>query len=220
MISMADTNLNTFLPTFANTGVPVAFLVPTPTGFGKSIIDVDDPVSANLDDPLNLSFTFSSRWISNNLDFPTLMNNFIHLFGFVDTCYRSTFPLKTSQQHSIESFIGLKSKRAYPVDTAYEMLESISTVIIAAYNLELAKHYIRIEDLIVWFFEEYLETEFNAKGFYYNESSCNSTHLEKCRHLCSELDSILKQFKTYVENGCIERELIEMSSHTSLFSNQ
>lgn len=39
MISMADTNLNTFLPTFANTGVPVAFLVPTPTGFGKSIID-------------------------------------------------------------------------------------------------------------------------------------------------------------------------------------
>lgn len=142
MISMADTNLNTFLPTFANTGVPVAFLVPTPTGFGKSIIDVDDPVSANLDDPLNLSFTFSSRWISNNLDFPTLMNNFIHLFGFVDTCYRSTFPLKTSQQHSIESFIGLKSKRAYPVDTAYEMLESISTVIIAAYNLELAKHYI------------------------------------------------------------------------------
>lgn len=39
MISMADTNLNTFLPTFANTGVPVAFLVPTPTGFGKSIMD-------------------------------------------------------------------------------------------------------------------------------------------------------------------------------------
>lgn len=39
MISMADTNLNTFLPTFASAGVPVAFLVPTPTGFGKSIMD-------------------------------------------------------------------------------------------------------------------------------------------------------------------------------------
>lgn len=36
---MADTNLNTFLPTFASAGVPVAFLVPTPTGFGKSIMD-------------------------------------------------------------------------------------------------------------------------------------------------------------------------------------
>lgn len=39
MISMADTNLNTFLPTFASAGVSVAFLVPTPTGFGKSIMD-------------------------------------------------------------------------------------------------------------------------------------------------------------------------------------
>lgn len=38
MLAMADTNLEQFLPIFAGTGVPVAFLVPTPTGFEKSII--------------------------------------------------------------------------------------------------------------------------------------------------------------------------------------
>lgn len=36
---MSDINIEPFLPIFAETGVPVAFLVPTPTGLGKSIMD-------------------------------------------------------------------------------------------------------------------------------------------------------------------------------------
>ena len=44
MLSMSDTNIKAFIPTFANTGVPVAFLVPTPTGMEKSIMDATGPV--------------------------------------------------------------------------------------------------------------------------------------------------------------------------------
>ena len=44
MLAMTDTPIELFLPFFANTGVPVAFLVPTPTGFGKSIMDAIEPV--------------------------------------------------------------------------------------------------------------------------------------------------------------------------------
>lgn len=44
MLAMADTNIEQFLPFFASTGVPVAFLVPTPTGFGKSIMDATSPI--------------------------------------------------------------------------------------------------------------------------------------------------------------------------------
>ena len=41
---MSDTPIEQFFPLFANTGVPVAFLVPTPTGYGKSIMDATGPV--------------------------------------------------------------------------------------------------------------------------------------------------------------------------------
>ena len=41
---MSDTDLTQFLPLFADTGVPVAFLVPTPTGYEKSIMDATAPV--------------------------------------------------------------------------------------------------------------------------------------------------------------------------------
>jgi len=44
VLAMSDTNIEQFLPIFAETGVPVAFLVPTPTGFGKSIMDATAPI--------------------------------------------------------------------------------------------------------------------------------------------------------------------------------
>lgn len=44
LLAMSDTNIEQFLPIFAKTGVPVAFLVPTPTGFGKSIMDATAPI--------------------------------------------------------------------------------------------------------------------------------------------------------------------------------
>lgn len=44
MLAMSDISIEQFFPVFANTGVPVAFLVPTPTGYGKSIMDATGPV--------------------------------------------------------------------------------------------------------------------------------------------------------------------------------
>ena len=44
MLAMSDIDIQKFLPIFAATGVPVAFLVPTPTGYEKSIMDATGPV--------------------------------------------------------------------------------------------------------------------------------------------------------------------------------
>lgn len=44
MLAMSDTNIEQFFPIFAKTGVPVAFLVPTPTGYAKSIMDATGSV--------------------------------------------------------------------------------------------------------------------------------------------------------------------------------
>lgn len=44
MLKMSDISIDRFLPLFATTGVPVAFLVPTATGYEKSIMDATAPV--------------------------------------------------------------------------------------------------------------------------------------------------------------------------------
>ena len=38
MLSMSDTPIERFAPVFARLNTPVAFLVPTPTGYKKSIM--------------------------------------------------------------------------------------------------------------------------------------------------------------------------------------
>lgn len=44
VLAMSDIDINIFLPVFARAGVPVAFLVPTATGYEKSIMDATGPV--------------------------------------------------------------------------------------------------------------------------------------------------------------------------------
>ena len=48
MLAMSDINIDQFLPLFADVGVSVAFLVPTPTGYSKSIMDAIGPVRSLL----------------------------------------------------------------------------------------------------------------------------------------------------------------------------
>src|SRR5699024_1876176 len=43
------------------------------------------------------SVIVSKSWIENNLDYPTLWNNFIHLFGFVDSKVRLMLDAKISE---------------------------------------------------------------------------------------------------------------------------
>lgn len=44
MLKMSDTKIKDFLPFFANAGLEVAFLVPTPNGYHKSIMDATMPL--------------------------------------------------------------------------------------------------------------------------------------------------------------------------------
>lgn len=44
MLSMSDVSLSKFIPIFAQTNTSVAFLVPTPTGYEKSIMDATKPL--------------------------------------------------------------------------------------------------------------------------------------------------------------------------------
>lgn len=67
--------------------------------------------------------------------------------------------------------------------------------------------------MMQWFFSEYIVKEFGIENFVFNTPSEGSSLLEKCKNLPSEMDGVLKQFKMYVDDGDIDRELFEMSSN-------
>ena len=163
--------------------------------------------------PCLFKYIYDIKWIVDNLDFPTLLNNFIYLFEYVDLHGRSQFPAKKSELGIFERFMGVKGIKEYVIGTSYKIKDMRSSTDMMAYKDILYKNNIRIENVIRWFFVEYLSKEFGIAGFVFNEISEGSSTIEKCRSLASEMDGIFRQFKMFVEDGAINRELLEISSN-------
>ena len=157
-------------------------------------------------------YTYDIKWLEENLDYPTILNNFKFVFEYFDMFWRCTFVAVESQMGVFEKHIGMKGKREYIRGTSFNMCNMTSTLQMNAYYNFLQKNNIGLEVVIKWFFEEYLKEEFGVDGFVYNTSKSDASWIDKCRNISSEMDGVLKQYRMYVEDGQIDRELLEMSS--------
>lgn len=167
----------------------------------------------------NLDFIYNLNWIKENHDYNTLLNNFIYLFDYTDKQMRWTLVSKFSYMDIIERSIITHSKRDYPTSMVFNRINQLSDLQMMSYYSELQKMNIRLEDIIVWFFKEYLVKEFGIKNYNISMPSKNSNYLEKCRTLLPEIDSCLKQFNYYVEDGIIDPDLLEISSKPLLYKD-
>lgn len=162
---------------------------------------------------------YSREWIEDNQDYPTLLNNFIYMFGFVDNQFRASFVSLTSQMGIFERTMGVKGKKDYLVGITFQSKRILSILQMIAYNQELQQLGIRLENIFQWFFEEYLRCEFGAIGFTYFPPSKGTTVVEKCKLLASAIDGVLKQYRLYCEDRFVNRELLEMSSGHIVFDS-
>ena len=167
--------------------------------------------------PNEYQFIYDADWIRNNQDYPTLLNNFIYLFGYTDLQCRCTFPSIRSRLSIFEKILGTKGIKEYEIGSAFRISDMKSSIEMKGYIEFILEFNIHIEDIYKWFFVEYLKDEFGVCGFIFNLPSYAQSFLEKCRNLPSEMDGILKQYQLFVQYGSIDRELLEMSSKPVTF---
>lgn len=171
-----------------------------------------EPVNIDFKDR-HLILTYSKTWLENNLEYPIiLIYNFIYIFGFVDHQIRFTHVHKLNSMSIIEKFLGITGITEYVTDISFNQIEMAAQLQMKSYYNFLKNKNVHLEDIYKWFFEVYLKNDFEITGFYFNPPSLNSTFLEKIRTLNSEIDSLLKQFKLFVENKTIDRDLLQISS--------
>ncbi len=185
----------------------------SPTEYGVNVQFQNQSAISSFEIDNNiLKLSYSIEWIDENLDYATLMNNFIYLFGFTDNRMRCRFLSNPAKMGILESEIGLKAKRDYPTGIDYSINYMQSQLQMMAYRSELIKHNIEVESLFKWFFEEYLDTEFGAKGYTYCTPTSTASDLEKILVMITQFDSVLKQFRLFIEDEMVDRELFELSS--------
>lgn len=161
-----------------------------------------------------LSISVSAKWIKENLDFPTLLNNFIYIYQFVDKEFRIELISKPNQMSTLERvFTNTELKNIYLKSSVFDIYNNFAVLKMISYCEYLKNSCdIRMEDILQWFFDKYLVDEFGIKDFIVNMPSKGSTYLEKCRTICSEFESILKQYNVLVTSGAVNHSLIEISS--------
>lgn len=163
--------------------------------------------------------SYSISWIVNNQDYPTLLNNFIYIFRYVDLCFRSRFVSLPAKLSTFERYVFSKSKKSYTKGIAFDIDHMLYSAQMLGYYKQLLKLNIRLENIFKWFFEEYLPAEYHVEGFTMNIPSEATTFLEKCKLMATEIDRVLKQYKLYIEDGVIAIKLLEMSSEHVVFGS-
>lgn len=163
----------------------------------------------------NIDIIISRDWIDNNLDYPTLWNNFIFLFEIVDRTYRLNLVSKKNGNDSFLDALAPSYKHLYRTNIVFDLIEQKGNVELFSYISYLSNLNIRIEDMITWFFEEYLAIEFSVIDFNVKTPTESSSYGEKCRFILPELEKVFKQFNSYIENGYIYHDLIQFSSSST-----
>lgn len=107
-----------------------------------------------------ITITYSTKWIEENMDYPTILNNFIYLFNIVDLQMRCILVNKYNLMNVFERSLFVSSKNAYIKGGAFSSLNVLSLLQIAAYYNQLLISGIRLEEVVEWFFKFYLSTEF------------------------------------------------------------
>ena len=118
-----------------------------------------------------------------------------------------------------ERYVFTSSNNSYIKGIAFDRINTLALLQISGYYNELFSKGIRIEELIEWFFKSYLETEFNAIDFKVSMPSASSKYLEKCSTIMPALETALKQFILYVEDGRIDYELLEIRSEHLVYKD-
>lgn len=164
--------------------------------------------------------TYSEDWLVETLDYPSILNNFHFLFEFADyPQVRCLHVVKKSKTEILESIMQPKSTRRYPVNHAFRFIDRLAQMQMHAYYVFLSQNNIRYEDVLGWFFTKYLQEEFNCPEMRISLPSKETTYLEKCIIICSQLESVLRQFTLYVEDGEIDFELLEFMQDSKKFKD-
>lgn len=173
--------------------------------------DQDETVIATMDGR-TVNIKVSRKWIKENLDYPTLWNNFIYIFNFVDNKMRLEYDSKRSDMSALESVMRPNGEHLYNTSFSFGYKEMLSNAEIYSYTKVLNIFGVRLENMIEWFFNEYLEDEFKISNFIVRMPSEEASYFEKCRTILPEIDRIFKQYNVLIEDGVIDQELIQMSS--------
>lgn len=183
------------------------------TGYGVELSESqEEPVRCETsnEDGWSVHYTYSIAWLEDTIDKPSILNNFMHLFEFVDDQVLLTLPSYPHQISAIEGLFGAKGKDDYAIGSAFRLVDTLTFLRLRAYIQFLEAKSVYIEGVIQWFFEDYIIKEFGAANFSFTPSDKSASYLSRARQLFAEMESVANQFDLFAQEGALDRDLLSI----------
>jgi hypothetical protein len=167
-----------------------------------------------------IHFSYSLSYIKHNIDIHSFFHNFIILFEYLDNQNRINLINKKSKMSVLEKVMGIHSENEYRKGITFNMNEMLSYAQIVAYNRIINDLGESLENVLKNIFINTFKEKYNfADNTRLSMPSLTASSFEKVRFLAPEFESVLKQFKLFVNYGEIDFELLQMSSNPSTISS-
>ena len=189
----------------------------TNEGIHYSISVVIKPLDSDkLCEPIENGILLNKTILDEHHDFPTLLNNF-YLLGFFNR--ETGLPWLVANEETF-SFTRLFSPKSNAHFEDYDFhLKNFYGLLFYTYFEYLKKNNIDIEEIINWYFNIYLETKLNIKGFHFHASNKESSYYERGKSIICEMDSILDQYELFFRHREIDQGLLEIKSKASSYTS-
>lgn len=167
------------------------------------------PIDVSREDN-KLFYTYSIPYIQSNLSPIAIFKNFQHLFGFVDKQSRIALVRKLQDINFLD-IVGLHQQNKYLCPETFNMRNELATIQLLAYKHILQNYFdICLEDTIGEIFNAICSTcQIENLRIQFDTST---NFLAMIRFIYPEIDSLLKRYKLYVDNGKIDLELLGINS--------
>lgn len=187
--------------------------------------NTEQPLDIEISDNCNLKYIYSIKYIEgcNNIQ---RIGNCASYFGWLNEHCLLNLVNKPCETNTLEQIFIDTGRYSYPTNSLFQQRNGLALYQLYGYNNILKKLNSSFEKELKQFYENYLREEFGYPGLPISFPRDDYSALEKCRIICPELDSVIKQYNLFVENDDIDKDIIRLSGPVkvedgeSLFTNR
>ncbi len=137
--------------------------------------------------------------------------NCISLFGWLNRSFLINLINKRTEVDVLESSFIDKGRDSYPSYIKFINKNRLSLCQLYGYDEVLQKNGSSFERELKQFYEFHLKEEYDYPSLPINLPNVEDSALNKCRVLCPELDAVVHQYNTFVDEDEIDKDLIRLS---------
>lgn len=162
-------------------------------------------------------YNYSLNYLESCKSPESIIHIFRKLFYYLDFQGCINLVVKNSKMDLFYKIL-LKSKYEYSTNISFDGNDIISHQQIILYYNFLKTNNESLENVIIQFVNKYLNKNYSIKNLNINLTPIDIPILGKIRMISPEFESLLKQYKLFVEDGEINQDLRTISSSTTYFN--